>query len=202
MTNLGCLENPKLSLLQQLFSSATHDASAAMCRWTNSVISLTLDEVCEIPLEDVCGVLDLGDELLTMVVLNLEGDIGGDMVLTFSAKSARRLVACLLQTDVPSGPGWSELEQSALMETGNILGCAYVNAITRLIDHQLIPSTPQFVVDFGPSVVQQVVLTHAASTNTVLICRTRFQHEDEQLEWWLLFIPSVALREVMERALS
>ena len=71
----------RLGLLQQLFASATHDASAAMCRWTNSLIRLTLDEVCELPLEDVCGALGLGDELLTMVVLNLEGDIGGTMVL-------------------------------------------------------------------------------------------------------------------------
>ena len=40
-----------------------------MCRWTNGLITLTLDEVREIPLEDVCAELDLGDELLTMVVL-------------------------------------------------------------------------------------------------------------------------------------
>ena len=34
--------------LHQLFASATHDASAAMCRWTDGLITLTLDEVREI----------------------------------------------------------------------------------------------------------------------------------------------------------
>ena len=91
MTHPDCLETPKLHLLQQLFASATHDASAAMCRWTNSLISLTLDEVCELPLEDACTDLNVGDELLTMVVLNLEGELGGAMVLTFNEPGGRRL---------------------------------------------------------------------------------------------------------------
>ena len=201
MTDLACLENEKLGLLREVFASATNDASAAMCRWTNSLIRLTLDEVCELPLEDVCSDLKLGDEPLTMVVLNLEGEAGGAMILTFTEESARGLAASLLDADVNPGPEWSELEQSALMETGNILGCAYVSAITRLIDYPLMPTTPYFVVDYGASVLQQALLGQVAATDKVLIGRTRFQHNDEELSWWLLFVPTVALRTVIERAL-
>jgi chemotaxis protein CheC len=201
MSELACSEDLKLRLLRELFASATHDASAAMCRWTNSLVSLTLDEVCEIPLENVCAELNLGDQPLAMVVLNLEGDAGGSLVLTFNEESARGLAASLLDAPVNAGPDWSELEQSALKETGNILGCAYVNAVTRLIDYPLMPSTPHFVVDYGASVLQQALLGQAVSTDTVLIGRTRFQHKDEELSWWLLFVPTVALRAVIERDL-
>ena len=93
------------------------------------------------------------------------------------------------------------MEQSALNETGNILGCAYVNAITRLIDYPLTPSTPHFIVDYGASVLEQALLGQAASTDTVLIGRTRFQNKDKELSWWLLFVPTVALREVIDRTL-
>ncbi|MEN6406251.1 MAG: chemotaxis protein [Thermoguttaceae bacterium] len=201
MTELACSEDLKLRLLRQLFASATHDASAAMCRWTNSLVSLTLDEVCEIPLENVCGDLNFGDEPLTMVVLNLEGEAGGSLLLMFNEESARGLAASLLDAPVHHGPGWSELEQSALNETGNILGCAYVNAITRLIDYSLVPSTPNFVVDYGASVLQEAMLGQVALNDSVLIGRTRFQHRNEEVSWWLLFVPTVALREVIERAL-
>ena len=97
---------------------------------------------------------------------------------------------------------WSELEKSALTETGNILGCAYVNAITRLIDHPLVPSAPYFVQDYGASVLQQALMAQAAATDTVLICRTGFYHEGEELNWLLLFVPTVALRTAMENALD
>lgn len=137
MTNVACPENAKLDLLRELFASATHDASAAMCCWTNSLVTLTLDEVCEIPLQNVYVDLNLGDEPLTMVVFNLDAGTNGAMIVTFTEESARRLAASLLDTEIRRGPGWTDLEQSALTETGNILGCAYVNAITRLIDHQV-----------------------------------------------------------------
>ena len=201
MTYVESPTGTKIHILQELFASATHDASTAMCRWTNSLIRLSLDEVCELPLEEACTELNLGDELLTMVVLNLEGDIGGSMVLTFNEKNGRQLAASLLSAEPLPGPEWSEMEQSALMETGNILGCAYVNAITRLIDQELLPSTPYFLQDYGASVIQQALVAQAAMRDTVLICRTCFHNEEEELNWWLLFVPSVALRSAMESAL-
>ena len=87
MSDVACLEAHQLSLLQSLFASATHDASAAMCCWTNSLIRLTLDEVCEIPLQNVCADLHFGDEPLTMVVLTIEGDAGGALILTFNEEA-------------------------------------------------------------------------------------------------------------------
>lgn len=201
MTHSNCLETEKLHLLRELFGSATHDASTAMCRWTNSVISLTLDEVYELSLEDAYKDLHIGDDLLTMVVLNLEGELGGSMVLTFNEADGRRLAASLLQTELNPGPDWNELEQSALEETGNILGCAYVNALTRLIDRPLLPSAPYFLQDYGMSVVEQVLVSQAAARDTVLVCHTCFRQEGEEVDWWLLFVPSVALRTAMENSL-
>jgi chemotaxis protein CheC len=191
----------KLKLLQQLFAAATHDASAAMCCWTNSVITLTLDEVCEVPLAEACLELNLDDDRLTMVVLNLEGDIGGSMILTFSEDDGRRLAGSLLHCEPNETPDWSEMERSALEETGNILGCAYMNAITRLIDQQLVPSVPYFVQDFGASVLQQALVAQASGRDTVLICRTGFHCQNEDLHWHVLFIPTVALRGAMEEAI-
>jgi chemotaxis protein CheC len=137
-----------------------------------------------------------------MVVLNLEGEIGGSMVLTFNEQNGRQLAASLLHIEPSKGPEWNELEQSALTETGNILGCAYVNAITRLIDRPLVPSAPYFLQDYGASVIEQALVAQATAKDTVLICRTCFRHEDEELNWWLLFVPSLALRSAMENALQ
>ena len=203
MTEPACAENAsKLQLLQQLFASATHDASVAMCCWTNSLITLSLDEVCEVPLADACCELNIGDEQMTMVVLTLEGEIGGAMVLTFGEEDGRRLAASLLHCEPGEGDDWDEMETSALAETGNILGCAYINAITRLIDRQLVPSVPYFVRDYGASVLQQAMAMQASGRDTVLICRTGFHNENENLSWRVLFVPTVALRTAMEDAMQ
>lgn len=190
-----------LQMLHELFASATHDASAAMCRWTNGLITLALDEVREVPLESACEELNFGDELLTMVVLSLASPIGGEMILTFDETDGRQLAASLLGRPVDLGTPWSELEKSALTETGNILGCAYMNALTRLVGTELVPSAPYFIQDYGASVLQQALLTQAASSDRLLVCRTIFKRQEGELNWRVLFIPTESLRKAMQSAL-
>lgn len=194
-------EQPHLELLHQLFVSATRDASAAMYRWTNGLITLSLDEVHELPLEEVSRALNFSDELLTMIVLSLPGDIGGELILSFDAQNGRQLAASLLGRKVCESPEWTELEKSALNETGNILGCAYVNALTRLIGLDLIPSPPYFIQDYGASVLEQALMAQAITSDIALICRTGFHRLGEELNWSVFFIPSSGMRMHMEEAL-
>jgi chemotaxis protein CheC len=191
--------NPSLELLNQLFTTATREATATMCRWTNGLITLSLDEVCELPLEAVLEELRLGDELLTMVVLTMPGDIGGDMILCFDEVNGRELAAALLHRPVNTAPEWSELEQSALTETGNILSCAYLNALTRVLGVELVPSPPYFIQDYAASVIEQALIAQAEQSDQVLVCRTRFHREGKQLDWSVLFMPTVGLRKTIER---
>lgn len=191
----------ELELLNQLFSCATHDASAAMCRWTDGLIRLALDEVREIPLPEVCCELNVGDDLLTMVVLELFGEMSGAMILAFDEVNGRQLAAALLNRQVDPAQPWSELEKSALTETGNILGCAYMNALSRLIDRELVPSPPYFLQDFGASVLQQAIFAQVDSGDEVLVCRTRFERQGENLNWHVIFVPSNRLRTALEGAL-
>jgi len=202
MTDKTCILQPQLELLHQLFAAATHDASAAMCRWTSGLITLSLDEVREIPLESVCAEVDVGDELLTMVVLSLEGEIGGAMILTFDNHNGRQLAAALLGQETSTEPEWTDFEKSALTETGNILGCSYMNALTRLVGVELVPSAPYFLQDYGASVLQQALMTQAMTSDRALICRTAFHREGEELNWRVLFIPTEAMRIAMEEALT
>jgi chemotaxis protein CheC len=201
MTSIRNPEQPHLELLHQLFSAATHDASAAMCRWTNGLITLSLDEVRELPLEQVCSSLDFGDDLLTMIVLTLPGDVGGELILTFDEKNGRQLAASLLGRKVCESPEWTELEKSALNETGNILGCAYLNALTRLIGLELVPSPPYFIQDFGASVLEQALMAQAMASDMALICRTGFHRQGEELNWRVFFVPTAGMRKHMEDAL-
>jgi chemotaxis protein CheC len=190
-----------LGALHELFASATHDASASMCRWTNGLITVTLDQVRQVALEDVTTELQIGDELLTMVVLTVGGEVGGNLILLFDEVGGRQLAASLLGRQPGTEPEWSDLEKSALTETGNILGCAYVNALTRLIGADLMPSPPYFIQDYGASVVQQAVMTQALTSDRLLVCQIAFRREDRQLDWRVVFVPTQGMQEAMQRSL-
>lgn len=187
----------QLQILEKVLGAATDEASQAMSVWTGGNITLSLDCVREMPLEMVTQEFDLGMDLLTMVVLTIEGAIGGTMILTFDEENGRRLAATLLKQEVVNDPEWSELERSALNETGNILGCAYFNAIARLVDCEFVPSPPTFLQDYGVCVLQQALMEQAYEMTDVLICQTTFLQGKEKLNWNILFVPDPKMRETL-----
>ena len=194
------MTDPKLSVLSSLFTSATENASEAMCKWTNGQITLSLEGLREIALEQVQAELDVGDDLLTMVVLSFEGDLGGQLILTFDEQNGRQLAASLLGREKNTDPEWSEMEQSALKETGNILACSYMRVLTDIIDTNLVPSPPYFIQDYGASVLQQAVMTQAMVSDRILICHTIFRQDDEELKWNIFFMPTEELSTTLEKA--
>jgi len=190
-----------LAVLREHFASATYDASAAMCRWTNGVITVTLDEVRQVSLDEAVMAMALGDEMMTIVVMTLEGSLGGSIILMFDDINGRQLAASLLDQEVGADPEWSELEQSAIMETGNILGCTYVNALTRLVGTSLHPSTPYFIQDFGSSVLEQALMGQAAAGDNLLLCDIQFHHKGGKLDWRMVFVPSPELQTALMQSL-
>lgn len=180
-----------------VFAPAIEKASSAMSAWTSGQVSLALDEVREVAVEEVAEALDLSDELSTMVMLAVGGDMGGQLILTFDHENACRLIGSLLNRDVQLDQEWGELETSALQETGNILGSAYLNAITALTGRRFWPTPPMVIEDYAMSVVEQAVMTQALTEDRVLLCRTRFSRLGERVEWNLIFVPSPELLQLL-----
>jgi len=191
-----------LTVLSQLFQDAGRQASEAMSRWTNGQITLSVEDVREVALETADEELNVGEDLLTMVVLGIDGELGGQLILTFDEQNGRRLAASLLGREPETKPEWSELEKSALCETGNILACAYVSSLGEMLGTELVPTPPHFLQDYEASVLEQALLAQAIVSERVLVCRTRFQRQGEELNWNLCFVPTGSLLDAIHGTLQ
>lgn len=199
MSQLNVEPTNRADALRAIFGPAGREASNAMHKWSAGRVSLTVDDVCETPLETIQGELQIGDDLMTLIVLTMLGDLGGQLILAFDEPAGRQMCQALIGTP-GTGPGWSELEKSALMETGNILACAYVNALTHSVKQRLIPGPPQLIEDFGACVLQQALMAQAMSGDDVLICRTSFRYGQEEMPWSMFFVPDALLRQALDEA--
>jgi chemotaxis protein CheC len=93
---------------------------------------------------------------LVAVGLRLDGLLAGHLVLALTEGDARRLSRRLGQAVAEEGP-WSPLAESALMESGNIVGSAFVSAIAAMVGEKLIPSVPTLVRGSGRVCIDQLV---------------------------------------------
>jgi chemotaxis protein CheC len=164
-----------------------------MKAWTHGQVMLSLDEVQELALEEVSAALQLGDVMSLMVVVDVVGAFGAQLILQFDEEGARQLVACLLGRPVNPLDTWGQLETSALAETGNILASAYLNQITLLTGCRVMPAPPCVVQDFAAGVLEGAIITQAMAGEQILLCRTRFQLRGEPIEWNVFFVPSLEL---------
>jgi chemotaxis protein CheC len=187
---------------EQVFGPAIEAASRAMSTWTQGRVSLSLDEVREIPLVELGDAIQNGQEIATVVALDVRGEVGGQFLLTVDDEGAAKLAGLLLNRAPRAVADWSELERSALMETGNILGSAYLSALSEITGLSLFPSPPQMLRDYLVGILQQAVMAQAIESDNVLLARTCFRHRNEGVDWNMIFVPSPELMDLLRNTVG
>jgi chemotaxis protein CheC len=135
----------------------------------------------------------LGTDLVAVGV-RLEGPLTGDLLLALPDDDAVRLAHMLgfpparREAAGERDVEWGGMAESALMESGNIVGSAFVSAIGTLVGEKLLLSVPTFVRGSGRTCVERLV-PHAGS----VALATRFSYRgtgpEGSLEGLILVMP-------------
>lgn len=197
MTSIQTSISPSTACWIRLLGEATEEAAAALHRWSGGEVQLSLDEVHQLPLEEAAAALPAVEGLLTMVVLRFDDTLGGSLIFTFDEVNSRRLARILLGRE-PQDELSPELECSALMETANIVGCAYLRRLAERLETLIVPSPPYYFQDFGASVLEQSLMEQALTSDQVLVGRTEFRLRGETMDWHLFFVPGAGLRSSVD----
>ncbi|MCE9608344.1 MAG: chemotaxis protein CheC [Planctomycetia bacterium] len=187
---------------ERVFGPAIEAASRAMSIWTQGRVTLSLDEIRELPLVELGEAIHGSQEIATVVALDVRGDVGGQFLLTVDDDGAADLAGMLLNRAPRPFAEWGEIERSALMETGNILGSAYLSALTNITGLSLFPSPPQMLRDYLVGILEQAVMAQAIESDYVLLARTCFRHLNHGVDWNVIFVPSPDLMEVLRKSIT
>jgi chemotaxis protein CheC len=106
----------------------------------------------------------LGRDLVAVGV-KLEGALTGDLLLALPEPDAEVLAGMLgfPPAAEPSGRSvWTGMAESALLESGNIAGSAFVSAVGTFVGAKLLLSVPTFARGSGRACVERLV-AHAGS---------------------------------------
>jgi chemotaxis protein CheC len=189
------LSESQLQRLAQALHLGASLASEAMATWLSVPSVIEFDFVDQLPISDAADLLGGGDQTLCFCSMEITGALTGQIILAFDDSSGLSLADLLLDHPVGSATDWGEVETSAALETANILGCAYLNALSKDLAKlnsdalNLLPSPPAFRRDFAESLLQTVFLDQAIASDFIVAARATFQIRDQRLNWKLLFVP-------------
>lgn len=183
--------------LADVLRRAADDASVSLSKWIGRPTTITVKDVVEVPLEKAAAVLGSGDAPLCVCAMHVHGDLPGILALATDDASGLGLADLLLGRDPGTSTAWGEMERSAASETTNIIGCAYLNAVTHSGGDaggtpQLMPSPPWFIRDFPESVMGSIVMTQETAADAVFLTHTVFGIEGTKIRCSLVFVPTSA----------
>lgn len=177
--------------LEIAFKQGAIEAGNALTQWIGKNITMKLDSITPISLGESMNLLGQPDQAVCCCIMQLQGGFGGRLALAFSDESGLALAEML--TGEKGSLQWGDIERSAVLESANILGCAFLNAMIETPSHDpiasVLPSSPTFHRDFAMSLLEGLFLEQAMVADSVLFVRTRFLMEGKTLVWHLLFIP-------------
>lgn len=182
-----------LTQQQEIFRHAAVEASAALSKWLGRSTTIAINEVAALPLSEAVGMLGAGDAPLVACAMHITGPFTGLLVLTCDDASGLALAEMILAGAGQSDGAWGDLQQSALVETANIIGCAYLNTVARPTvsggGDAIMPSPPWFVRDYAATVMESIVMTQAATSDTVFLTHSDFLIEGSPVTCSLIFVP-------------
>ena len=187
---------PNDTRLAAIFHHGAADASSALAKWLGRPATLSVERLETLPIEDAAAVMGSSETLICGCAMRIDGAIGGLLLLAADDDAGLSLADTLLERPSGTSTSWGDLERSAVIETANIVGCAYLNAICAALDSAgadgILPSPPVFLRDFPASLMEAVLMEQPVLSDIVLLARTEFRIDGTPVACGLVFLPDAA----------
>jgi len=174
----------QLDALRELANIASGNAATSLSQMLGREVGLSVPRVLALPLADAVEACGSPDEATTSVVIPLDGDIEGVVLLLIDPDGADALCGLL---GVEAG---SEIADSALREIGNILGTSCLNALASMTGLHLEPCPPHLATDMLGAIVSSLALAQETSGEIVLVMDSELEVANEPCSISFVLLPS------------
>ena len=174
----------QLDALAELANIASGTAATALSQMLGREVELRVPQALALPLADAVDAAGAPDDIVTGIVLQLEGDVDALVLLLIQAGDAPILCNML---GVEAG---TEVGDSALSEIGNILGSSYLNALSAMTGLTLLPSPPTLATDLLGAIVASVLAQAAGENDVALVLDSELDLADQPCSLSFMLLPA------------
>lgn len=197
----GALSPERLDALKEVANIGAGHAATALSMMTGARIMIDVPTVTIAPLEELIPGIAEADAPIVSVLMDMHGSLRGHTLLALPLSTGRRLADLMLRRERRPGGVLDALEESVLKEAGNILGGAYMTALSDFLGMQLLPSPPRLKVGTAHQVMEEH--RHEAEGAAAACCvETEFSFEEigERFCGFFLLLPDAESFDAIFRA--
>ncbi|EAX48641.1 CheC, inhibitor of MCP methylation [Thermosinus carboxydivorans Nor1] len=179
----------QLDALREIGNVGAGNAATALSQIINRKIDMTVPQVAILPLGEVPEVVGGPDAMVAGVYLRVFGPAPGSILFLLPRDSAFSLVDMVMGRSPGTTTALTSMDESALMEIGNILAGAYLNALSYFTRLTLLPSIPALAMDMAGAILSVILIQLGQMGDHALVIETEFATEADEVKGHFFLIP-------------
>lgn len=129
-------------------------------------------------------------------------EVEGMFLFLLDETFTRQIVHLALGVEMWDFMSLTEMEESLLLELGNIMCGAYIRALSQLLDVEMDVSVPQIKIDMGGAILTDAALRFLRTGDELLMIDNLFRMDIGTFSGRILFLPEMDSLQVLLRKLE
>ena len=176
----------QLDVIKELANVGGGNAATSISQLVDKFINMSVPTIEILDYNEVFTEIMAEDQMVIAVTLRMIGDANGNFLFVCTEENAEKLVSMMLPQEMEMS---AEVEYSAVSELVNILVTSYLNAISKMLDINLISSVPALALDMFGAILSSAYMDSEQFDENVMIIKNEFVYEGDKVDSSLYFIP-------------
>jgi len=192
----------EIDALREIGSIGTGNAATALSQMLGKEVRITMPEVRIMEYNEAIEWIGGPEAVTAGVMVKLSGDVGGIMLSVQKLDLVNFILETMLGQGIKGYEDLAELEQSALIEIGNIMISAFVTALADLAGLHINLTVPAFAVDMQGAILTVPMAEYGGISDYLMTIGGNFVCSGKEVPSQLLLSPDLRSLDFLLRKLG
>ena len=188
--------------MRELGNIGTGNAVNALSQLLNCPLEIDTPNLRILPFQQLTEILTEAETPLAGIMVEVFKEVEGMFLFLLDETFTRQIVHLALGVEMCDFMSLIEMEESLLLELGNIMCGAYIRALSQLLDVEMDVSVPQIKIDMGGAILTDAALRFLRTGDELLMIDNLFRMDIGTFSGRILFLPEMDSLQVLLRKLE
>lgn len=185
------MNSQEIDALREISSIGTGNAATALSALLGTEVRIPLPEVQIMEFNAAVEKLGGFETISAGVISSLGGEINGLMLALFQLDAVNLLLDKMMGKQIKDYEEMTELENSAVIEVGNILISSFINALSGLSGVRIALSVPQISIDMQGAIITVPMAAYGNQSDYIMLIGGSFIVQGKEVPCRLLLAPDM-----------
>ena len=200
--NFEQLTSLEIDTLREIGSIGTGNAATALSQMLGKEVRITMPEVRIMGYNEAIEWIGGPEAVTAGVLVKMSGDVGGIMLSVQKLELINFILETMLDQGIQGYEELQELQQSALIEVGNIMISAFVTALSGLAGININLTVPAFAVDMQGAILAVPMAEYGGMSDYLMTIGGNFVCDGKEVPSHLLLSPDLRSLNFLLRKLG